>query len=182
MLKFKYIAVYLTVALVGCGVTQQQPGTNDVQELGIEGVKNVYRLSPRIITGGQPDTEAGFAELQKLGVKTIVSVTDATPDEEAAKKYGMKYVHVPMDYKGVSPDQREKILGAATADSEPVYIHCNSGRNRGATAAAICLVGVEGESTEKAISWMKTRGVDEEKQELYEAVRNYDPESTGETK
>jgi len=182
MMRFNYIAICLTVALFGCGVAREQTGTDEVQELGVEGLKNVYRLSPRIITGGQPDVDAGFAELQKLGVKTIVSVTDATPDEEAAKKYGMKYVHVPMDYKGVSPDQREKILGAATANSEPVYIHCNSGRNRGATAAAICLVGVEGESTEKAISWMKTRGVDEEKQELYEAVRNYDPESTGEAK
>jgi protein tyrosine phosphatase (PTP) superfamily phosphohydrolase (DUF442 family) len=180
MLTYKYLVVCLTVALFGCGVTEEQKRTDEIQKLDIEGVKNVYRLSPRIITGGQPDAETGFAELQKLGVKTIVSVTDATPDEEAAKRYGMKYMHVPMDYEGVSPEQREKILGAATETSEPVYIHCNSGRNRGATAAAICLIGVEEKSNEEAISWMKTRGVDEEKQNLYEAVRNYNPESTTE--
>ena len=146
MLRYRYLAVCLTVALFGCGVTEKQERTDEIEKLDIEGVKNAYRLSPRIITGGQPDTEAGFAELQKLGVKTIISVTDATPDEETAMRYGMKYVHVPMDYEGVSPEQRGEILGAATETSEPVYIHCNSGRNRGATAAAICLIGVEGKS------------------------------------
>jgi len=175
MLRYKYLLVCLSVALFGCSDSKEKKSTDEIEKLSIEGVKNVYRLSPRIITGGQPETEAGFAELQKLGVKTIVSVTDATPDEEAAKKYGMKYVHVPLDYEGVSPEQREKILSAVTETSEPVYIHCNSGRNRGATAAAICLIGVEGKSNEEAIMWMKTRGVDEEKQKLYEAVRDYKP-------
>ena len=180
MLRYKYLAVCLSVALVGCSDTEEQKRIDEIEKLSIDGVKNVYRLSSRIITGGQPDAEAGFAELQKLGIKTIVSVTDATPDEEAAKKYGMKYVHVPMDYEGLSPEQREKILGTVTETSEPVYIHCNSGRNRGATAAAICLIGVEGKSNEEAILWMKMRGVDEEKQKLYEAVRNYNPEPTTE--
>jgi protein tyrosine phosphatase (PTP) superfamily phosphohydrolase (DUF442 family) len=164
------------VALFGCGDTEAQKGTDEIKKLSIEGVKNVYRLSPRIITGGQPDAEAGFAELQRLGVKTIVSVTDATPDEETAERYGMKYVHVPMDYEGVSPEQREKILDTVNETADPVYIHCNSGRNRGATAAAICLIGVEGKSNEEAILWMKMRGVDEDRQRLYEAVRNYNPE------
>ena len=176
MLRHRYFAICLSVMLSGCGVSEEQEKTVEIEKLGLEGVRNVYRLSPRIITGGQPEGEAGFAELQKLGVKTIVSVTDATPDDETAKKYGMKYVHVPMDYEGVSPEQRKKILGAATQTSEPVYIHCNSGRNRGATAAAICLIGVERRSNEEAISWMRERGVDEEKQELYEAVRSYSPE------
>jgi protein tyrosine phosphatase (PTP) superfamily phosphohydrolase (DUF442 family) len=158
----------------------EQQGVGDIEKLDIENVKNVYRLSPRIITGGKPDGDAGFGELEKLGVKTIVSVTDVTPDEDAARAHGMKYVHVPMDYKGMSPDQREKILRAAIETSEPVYIHCDSGRNRGATAAAMCLIGVEGKSTEEAILWMKTRGVDEEKQELYDSVRTYKPEPTPE--
>jgi protein tyrosine phosphatase (PTP) superfamily phosphohydrolase (DUF442 family) len=180
MLRYKYLTLVLPVVLFGCGVTEDHKKTDKVEKLRIEGITNTYRLSPRIITGGQPESEAGFAELQKLGVKTIVSVTDATPDKETAKRYGMKYVHVPMDYEGVSPEQRKRILGAATETSGPVYIHCNSGRNRGATAAAICLIGVEGRSNEEAISWMEMRGVDEEKQELYRSVRNYNTKPTPE--
>ena len=179
MSRYICLAICLFVGLSGCSTTEKQrEGTYEIESLDIEGVKNVYRLSPRIITGGQPDSEAGFAELQKLGVKTIVSVTDANPDEETAKKYGMKYVHVPMHYEGVSPRQRGKILSAAGDTSEPVYIHCNSGRNRGATAAAICLIGVEGKSNEEAILWMRMRGVDVEKQGLYEAVQNYNAHET----
>jgi protein tyrosine phosphatase (PTP) superfamily phosphohydrolase (DUF442 family) len=178
MLRQQYFVILLSVVLFGCSGTEEEKRADEIEKLDLEGVKNVYRLSPRIITGGQPDSEVGFAELQRLGVKTIVSVTDTTPNEEAAKKYGMIYVHVPMDYDGVSAEQREKILDAATDTSDPVYIHCNSGRNRGATAAAICLIGVEDKSNEEAISWMKMRGVDEEKQKLYESVRNYSREPT----
>ena len=180
MFIYRFLTVCLSLAILGCGITEKQNTGEEIKKLKIEGIKNVYRLSPRIITGGQPDVEVGFAELQKLGVKTIVSVTDETPDVDTAKRYGLKYVHVPMDYEGVSTEQREKILGTVTETSDPVYIHCNSGRNRGATAAAICLIGAEGKSNEEAISWMKLRGVDEEKQKLYEAVRNYNPEPTTE--
>ncbi|MBC8423456.1 dual specificity protein phosphatase family protein [bacterium] len=176
MLKRRCLAVFLSLVLIGCSGSEEQQGAREIEPLDIAGVENVYRISPRIITGAEPDGAAGFAELQKLGVKTIVSVTDATPDVEAARKYGIEYVHVPMDYEGVSPGQREKILGAATEASGPVYIHCNSGRNRGATAAAICLIGIEGASHEEAVSWMKTRGVDEEKRELYDSVLGYTPE------
>lgn len=176
MFRIKYLVVFLSVVvLFGCSGTEEKKKANEIEEIDIEGVKNVYRLSPRIITGGQPDSEAGFSELQKLGVKTIVSVTDRTPNEEVAKKHGMKYAHVPMNYEGVSTEQRERILAAATQSSGSVYIHCNSGRNRGATAAAICMIGAEGISNKDAISWMKMRGVDEEKQKLYESVRNYKP-------
>jgi protein tyrosine phosphatase (PTP) superfamily phosphohydrolase (DUF442 family) len=176
MMKYNCLAVCLCAALFAGCVTEEQKRTDDIEKLDIEGVRNVYRLSPRIITGAQPDSEAGFAELQKLGVKTIVSVTDATPDKEAARRHGMIYVHVPMNYEGVSPGQREQILSAASETSDPVYIHCDSGRNRGATAAAICLIGVEGKSSEEAILWMKTRGVDEEKHKLYDAVGDFKPE------
>ena len=110
-----------------------------------------------------------------LGPVDGLVVFDA-PDEETARKYGLHYVHVPMDYEGISPAQRENILGAFSGTSDPVYIHCNSGRNRGATAAAMCLIGVEGKSNEEAISWMETRGVDPKNQKLYDAVQNYQPE------
>lgn len=180
MSRNQYWVVCMSLALFGCGATEDPRKTDGIEKLSVEGVENVYRLSPRIIAGGRPDTEAGFAELQKLGVKTIVSVTDAAPDEETAQRYGIKYVHVPMDYEGVSPEQREEILGAAAETSEPVYIHCNSGRNRGATAAALCLIGIEGKSNEDAVAWMKMRGTDAEKQGLFEAVRNYNPEPSTE--
>jgi len=163
-------------ALCICGCASPHQGSKIIK-LELNGVRNVYRLSPRILTGGQPESEAGFAELEHLGVKTIISVTDTPPQEAAAKRHGMSYVHVPMTYEGVSPEQEEKILQAAGASSGPVYIHCNSGRNRGATAAGICLIGLEGRPNQEAIDWMKMRGVEEKHQALYDDVRNFKPDS-----
>lgn len=177
MSRYRYCIALLVIALLGCDtstVKQEKSGT--IEPLEIEGVKNAYRLSPRILTGGKPEGEAGFAELQKLGIKTIVSVEEAPPDEEAAKKHGIRYVHVPMTYEGVTPEQTAKILGAARDTSGPVYLHCSTGRNRAATASALCLVGIEGKSNEEAIEWMKQRGTKEEHKGLYEAVQNYKPE------
>ena len=56
----------------------------------------------KIISGAQPEGEESFQALQKLGVKTIISVDGAKPDVETAKKYGMRYVHLPIGYDGVS--------------------------------------------------------------------------------
>lgn len=172
----KFCVALLIVCLFGCRSEVDQDQSSKIEQIEMESVKNVYRLSPRILTGGQPEGEAGFAELQKLGVKTIVSVTETPPDEATAQKYGLTYVHVPMTYEGVSAEQKEKILSAAGASTEPVYLHCNSGRNRGATAAGICLIGIEGRSNQEAIDWMKMRGVKEEHQALYEDVRDFQPD------
>jgi protein tyrosine phosphatase (PTP) superfamily phosphohydrolase (DUF442 family) len=176
MTAHKYLAIFVPVMLLGCTRTADHHlEAGAIEKLDVEGLTNAYRLSDRIIEGGQPLGEAGFQELQKLGVKTIVSVTDKAPDVDAAEKFGLRYVHVPMDYEGVSTTQREQILHAVEDSSGPVYIHCDSGRNRGATAAAMCMIGVEGKSNEEALAWMKMRGVDEEKQKLYDAVREYKP-------
>ena len=173
----KWCIALLSVCLLGCGLFKGKDSSSKIEKMELDGVQNVYRLSPRILTGGKPEGETGFSELQKLGVKTIVSVEDTPPDEETAKRYGLTYVHVPMTYEGISSEQRETILSAAGATSEPVYLHCNSGRNRGATAAGICLIGIEGKSNEEAIDWMTMRGVKEEYQGLYEDVRDFKPGS-----
>ena len=44
--------------------------------------------------------------LADMGVKTILSVDGKTPDVEAAKKLGMRYVHVPIQYRGITESER----------------------------------------------------------------------------
>src|SRR5262245_46397548 len=62
---------------------------------------NAFRLHTKVISGGQPDGELAFAKLKELGVKTIISVDGARPEVELAKKYGLRYVHLPHGYDGV---------------------------------------------------------------------------------
>lgn len=167
--------VPLSFALLSCAPTVEiEPESPKVEKLDVADVPNVYRLTPRLLTGGAPAGEAGFSELKEMGVTTIVSVAESPPDEETARKLGIHYIHVPLTYEGVSKEQRERILDAAESASGPVYIHCNSGRNRAATAAAMCMVAEEGKSIAEALGWMELRGTDREHENLWKAVRDTD--------
>src|SRR5688572_16858773 len=66
------------------------------------GVHNLFVLGTNVYSGSTPEGEEGFAALEKLGVKTIISVDGAKPDVALAKKYGMRYVHLPHGYDGIS--------------------------------------------------------------------------------
>src|SRR5438046_447036 len=52
------------------------------------GLHNVFRISEKLYSGSSPEGEEGFQYLQKLGVKTIISVDGAKPEVETARKYG----------------------------------------------------------------------------------------------
>jgi protein tyrosine phosphatase (PTP) superfamily phosphohydrolase (DUF442 family) len=101
---------------------------------------NAIRIHEKVISGGLPDGEEAFQELQDLGIKTIISVDGAKPDLELAKKHGLKYVHLPHSYDGV-PEQRGYELAKAVRDFEgPIYIHCHHGKHRSPAAAAVACI------------------------------------------
>jgi protein tyrosine phosphatase (PTP) superfamily phosphohydrolase (DUF442 family) len=131
---------------------------------------NSYRLTDKVISGGQPDGEPAFAELKALGVKTIVSVDGAKPDVAAARKYGLRYVHLPHGYDGIS-DQRLKELAKAVRDLPgPVYIHCHHGKHRSPAAAAAACVSVGTLSSADALAVLKTAGTSSNYRGLYATV------------
>src|SRR5690606_24259899 len=65
---------------------------------------NLLQVSSRIFSGGEPVGEAAFEQLEKLGVRTIVSVDGARPNIDAARRHGLRYVHIPISYDGISAD------------------------------------------------------------------------------
>ena len=72
-------------------------------------LENGHIVTSKVISGAQPEGEESFKALQALGVKTIISVDGAKPDVEGAKKYGMRYVHIPITYATVTPQQANAI-------------------------------------------------------------------------
>ena len=64
-------------------------------------LQQLIQLTQRIYSGGEPHVEQSFAELKRLGVRTIVSVDGAQPRVDTAKKYGLAYVHIPIGYDGI---------------------------------------------------------------------------------
>jgi protein tyrosine phosphatase (PTP) superfamily phosphohydrolase (DUF442 family) len=141
------------------------------EPIKIDLLPNAYRVADKVISGGQPVGEAGFAALKALGVRTIISVDGARPDVDLAKKFGLRYVHLPHGYDGV-PDERAKELAKAVRDLPgPIYIHCHHGQHRSPTAATVACVAVGLLRPESALMVLKTAGTSENYRGLYQSAQ-----------
>src|SRR5204862_244762 len=119
--------------------------------------------------------EAGFAELEALGVKTVISVDGMTPDVEGAKKHGLKYVHLPHGYDGIPTERGQELAKAVRDLPGPIYIHCHHGKHRSPAAAAVACVEAGLIPAEAGEGILKAAGTNPNYQGLYEAVRNARP-------
>lgn len=120
-----------------------------------EHLHNVYRLSERIVSGAEPEGETAFAQIAAMGVKTILSVDGKAPDSETASKHGLRYVHVPIRYKGIESDELLAISKTFRELDGPFYVHCFHGQHRGPAAAAVGRVILDGVSRAQAIAEMR---------------------------
>ena len=90
------------------------------------GIRNVVAYHDGYYSGSMPDGAEAFETLHAMGIKTIISVDGAAPDVEAAKRLGMRYIHLPISYNAFDK-QRRLELTRATRDAMAegtVYIHC----------------------------------------------------------
>ncbi len=120
-----------------------------------EGLHNVFRLSDHVISGGEPAGEPAFAQLAAMGVKTIVSVDGKTPDAATAAKHGIRYVHIPIEYRGISDGELLELAKTFRECEGPFYAHCFHGKHRGPAAAAVGRLVLDGASREQAIAEMR---------------------------
>ena len=175
------IAMCGYLVLAGCA---QAPSVNPSklsasvpQNIAAAHLPNALRIHDKVISGGQPDGDAGFRELKELGVKTIISVDGAKPDVAAAKKYGLRYVHLPHGYDGI-PQQRARELAKAVRNLEgPIYIHCHHGKHRSPAAAAVACVSAGLIDHSAALGVLKAAGTSANYRGLYqsaEAARRLD--------
>lgn len=119
------------------------------------GMANVYRLSDTIISGSEPHDAEALAQLAAWGVKTVLSVDGKAPDVESAEALGLRYVHVPIRYSGITEDQVSCIAKTFREMEAPFYVHCFHGKHRGPAAAAIGRVALDGLERERAIAEMR---------------------------
>ncbi len=160
------IAIFFLVAI--CALTQDVPQAIESHEL-----HNVWQLSPRIISGSEPEGESAFAELSRLGVKTIVSVDGIAPKVDLAKKYNLRYVHVPIGYDGID-DLAQRTLARVAKDIDgKIYVHCHHGKHRGPAAAAIVCRADDGRSAEAARLILEKAGTGKEYPGLWRDVAQF---------
>jgi protein tyrosine phosphatase (PTP) superfamily phosphohydrolase (DUF442 family) len=163
--------------MVGCSeqsssrpATTGQTSTQEAQRIDAPHLPNALKLHDKVISGGQPEGDEAFRELQALGVRTIISVDGAKPDVELARKFGMRYVHLPHGYDGI-PEGRVKELAKAVRDLDgPIYIHCHHGKHRSPTAAAVACVATGLIQSESAVPFLQAAGTSENYTGLYRSA------------
>jgi protein tyrosine phosphatase (PTP) superfamily phosphohydrolase (DUF442 family) len=180
-----WLVIMLPVFLTGCGgnktpqqnASSQQPAaaaqaeskaTNfTAEKVNAEHLPNPWRIHPKAISGGLPEGDAAFKELAALGVKTIISVDGAKPDVDLAKQHGLRYVHLPHGYDGISPERSQELAKAVRDLPGPIYIHCHHGKHRSPTAAAVACVSAGLIDPSVAVPFLHAAGTSESYKGLY---------------
>jgi hypothetical protein len=149
---------------------QAPAGKSVATKVNAPHLPNAYRLHEKVISGGLPEGDEAFAELKELGIKTVISVDGAKPDLAMAKKYGMRYVHLPHSYDGI-PEKRGYELGKAVRDLPgPIYIQCHHGKHRSPAASTVACVTAGMIKPEDALGVLKTAGTSENYRGLYQSA------------
>lgn len=136
---------------------------------------NAYRLTEKIISGGQPDGDAAFKQLKDIGVRTVISVDGVKPDVALAKKYGLRYVHLPHGYDGIPHDRLLEIAKAVRELPGLIYIHCHHGKHRSPAAAAAACVVAGYMNNDEALAVLTAAGTSKDYRGLFQSVREAHP-------
>lgn len=139
------------------------------------GLPNAHRVTAKVIAGAQPEGDPAFAALRKLGVRTIISVDGAAPDVASAEKFGLRYVHLPITYAGVTQAEGMAIAKAIEELPGPIYLHCHHGKHRAAAAVAVACVENGSLPPDQAEAVLKLFGTGENYKGLWKAARQAQP-------
>lgn len=153
----------------------ERTATPAIQKLEKPGIENLFRLNSWLISGSNPHGREGFESLKSLGIKTIVSVDGAEPEVKLARELGLRYVHIPIGYDGISPEKLAQLTKVAQSLPRPLFVHCHHGKHRGPTAAAVMQLGARENCTAtQTLEDMRVMGTDPKYAGLYQAVRTFE--------
>jgi len=168
-------AAFLLIAFLESAAAEEKlssPGAKPLPDP--PGIHNFFLLGTNVYSGSTPEGEAGFQALTNLGVKTIISVDGAKPEVELARRFGLRYVHLPHGYDGISTNLQLTLAKAAQDLTGPIYVHCHHGKHRGPTAAAIICMTKDSWNAAQAEQWLQAAGTSTNYTGLYESVRKFE--------
>ncbi|BDU73194.1 fused DSP-PTPase phosphatase/NAD kinase-like protein [Mesoterricola silvestris] len=150
----------LPVLLLGLPVAAQAPerpasqGAATPSDTEVPGVANFARLSPAVWRGAQPTAE-GFRNLEKWGVRTVISFRHDHDDFQELKGTGLKYLRIPSLAFDPSLENIARFLKVVEDEANwPVFIHCAKGKDRTGYNAAAYRIVIQGWTPARALEEM----------------------------
>jgi protein tyrosine phosphatase (PTP) superfamily phosphohydrolase (DUF442 family) len=128
------------------------------QPLDLPGLPNIFKVSDDLYRGAQPSQE-GMKRLQKLGIKTVVSLRAFSSDRDEIQNTDMVYVHIKSSaWYPKSLDVVRFLTIVNDNNTAPVFVHCQQGSDRTGVMCAIYRIALQGWSKEQAIDEMTKGG------------------------
>ena len=138
--------------------TQAITGRKWAERLEVPGVPNFHKVSDGLYRGAQPTAE-GMRQLEKLGIKTVVSLRSFHSDRDELAGTGLAYEHIFMKTWHPETEEVIRFLQIVTDESRtPVFVHCQRGADRTGTMCAIYRIAVQGWGKQEAIEEMTKGG------------------------
>ncbi len=143
----------------GAAENPNSPEVQKVLDLGraaridLDGCPNLHKVSNSLYRGAQP-TKEGFANLNKLGIKTVVTLRDHHSDAELLADTPLAYKEIPVDtWKITAADITAFLRITADPNQTPVFVHCQHGADRTGVMTASYRIAAQ--------QWEKTRAIAE---------------------
>jgi protein tyrosine phosphatase (PTP) superfamily phosphohydrolase (DUF442 family) len=136
----------------------------------VVGLPNLHQVTPQLYRSAQPYPE-GFAALEKMGIRTVISLRNDMSDAEVAVGTKLKLVHVPMGFNGVDEAAVARVLALLGKKEEgPFLVHCQMGVDRTGVVMAMWRNTVQGWKRADAVAEMKAKGLNFEEFAQYVAA------------
>lgn len=121
-------------------------------------IANFAQVNNHYYRGSQPTAEQ-FAELKRLGIKTVIDLReDYKKDEEASvRDLGMQFFRIPLQTRvAATEEQTTYFLGLVNDPANwPVYVHCKGGRHRTGAMTGIYRITHDGWTADQVWEEMK---------------------------
>jgi protein tyrosine/serine phosphatase len=129
----------------------------------LKNIPNFYQVDETLYRGGQPNEE-GLEELKSRGIKTVInlreSVEKISQEEKIATNHGMNFYNIALSvYERPTDEQVLTFLEIVLdKDKQPVFVHCDAGRDRTGAMIALYRVVIEGWGPKQAYEEAKNFG------------------------
>ncbi|MDP4184231.1 MAG: tyrosine-protein phosphatase [Bacteroidota bacterium] len=137
--------------------TQPMRPTKWAQPVKTASLRNIYKLNKNVYRCAQPD-ETGFAEISRMGIKTVLSLREYHSDENKIRGIDINLCRVKIDAGSIKDADVIRALTYIAKSPKPILIHCWHGADRTGLICAMYRIIFQGWSKKEAIDEMVNGG------------------------